>query len=659
MMFIKEGIIMKHIKNLITVSSLLSIPVMYAAHTNQKEVTPKFTIRSQGFNSVRRLPGLVDNHIYLFGQEDRNNFYATWSLTPEFTRSFRNSKITECLFGDAVCDGSLSIQGSRVANRDSNALLADYFYLPTDFNSIVCFSPRIENITAELYSYKGFDYLLNGLYAWNTITFNWTKWALNIRENVQDYGTNGYDAGYFTPNALSRDVLLEDFRDYALGNTPGTFTQTIGTDDPQQEITAQLRPLQFAKMRKSKSKTNIADIRLGIGYNFLLTENGYLGLGIETAFPTGTRAKAEYLFEPQNGNDKHWELGVNIDGHYTFWRSACENHSCSINLHADILHMFAKRQRRTFDLCDKPLSRYMLAEKMGSEILFNLEGNGTAPDAQFKNIFTPVANITTFDVDVKVGVQADVLVWFNYTVCNWAIDFGYNFWGRSCEKIDVRCDCGQFTENTWALKGDAQVYGFDVDAVDVFGAVPLSATNSEATIYGGTNFGVGGLTTASDILTAKTNPNIDNPQLATGDVTDPFTADTELRVLPIADINDATNPQINTSIQPIFIKQSDINFVRTKGLTHKLFISFNYTWPDRERWIPYLGFGSEVEFAQNGGASCKSSCNQFACDNDCTESCDADCQTNCNTTCDTGNGACLTCGLSQWGIWVKGGVSFE
>ncbi len=53
---------------------------------------------------------------------------------------------------------------------------------------------------------------------------------------------------------------------------------------------------------------------------------------------------------------------------------------------------------------------------------------------------------------------------------------------------------------------------------------------------------------------------------------------------------------INSSFDPIFIKQDDINFVRTKGISHKVFSHLSYSWEDND-WNPYLGVGFEIEFA--------------------------------------------------------------
>ncbi len=152
---------------------------------------------------------------------------------------------------------------------------------------------------------------------------------------------------------------------------------------------------------------------------------------------------------------------VGITAHYLFCQSEDEAAHFGIYLDANLTHMFKNEQRRCFDLCGKPLSRYMLAARVNDENTVDLEGNGVLADALFSSEFTPVANITTFDVDVKVGVNADIALWLNYTCGGWSWDFGYNIWARSCEKItfpnddcDNPCNLNTFREDTWVLKGD-------------------------------------------------------------------------------------------------------------------------------------------------------------------------------------------------------------
>ncbi|HRN77914.1 MAG TPA: hypothetical protein PLU71_01630 [Candidatus Dependentiae bacterium] len=635
--------------------SLILLATSLIITADHQTVTPKFTIRSQGTNALRRLVGTVDKvDIY-----DMDENYHNLSAMLEYTRSFNAPQIAECLFGSFLCDKRiLKIQGSQACNRDECALLADYFYLPTDFSSEVIIEPLIQNVLIDFNYYVGFDHLVHGLYFWVQAPLTWTKWDLRYHERVIDPGINAYNEGYFTVNALPRNQLLNSFAEFVSGNAPGTdnvVTQFAakGADAINAQFDTTFQSLQCARIcPDSKTNTSLSELRFALGWNFLLKEDYHLGLNIQASAPTGNKVKSKFLFSPQNGNDKHWELGGGLGAHYIFWRSQDEEKHFGFYLDANITHMFNNNECRCFDLCNKPLSRYMLAEKLTTDVADNLEGNGTAATAQFNEVFAPVANLTTFDVNVSVAVNADVVAMFNYTSGSWSWDFGYNFWGRSCEKIKLDCKCPTFLENTWALKGDAQVYGYmsasDTDLL-INDPVALSATQSEATINAGKNFPASGTITTAQINAGRLNPNIDNPQLATAD-----TSDTALN----ASRSSGGLGQIHTSIQPVFIAQSDVNFVRTKGISNKIFYHMGYTWTEKNHALPYVGIGGEVEWASTSGSSC---CKDD-CETDCcgiVVCCDADtkCDEKCDDSCDA-SGSCVKCGLSQWGIWFKAGANF-
>jgi len=619
-----------------------------------RSVTPKFTIRSQGTNAVRRMVQSVGNtNLY-----DIDSFNGTFALTLEYGQSFDNDEIAKCLFGSSC---KIDVQGSHLVGRNENAWLADYFYLPTDFDGSFSVDPKIQNFSADFFYYFGLDQWAQGLYAWIQFPVTWTKWDLNFCEDIRSTGTNNHCEGYFTPNELPRAQLLNSFSSYLCGNAPGNGSISQTFDNyAEDEITCvtKFNSLNCAKICcdcGDETKTTVPEIRFALGWNFLLEEDYHLGLNIQASAPTGNNVSPTYLFAPQNGNDNHWELGVGLGTHFILWRSEDEEKHFGFYLDANVTHMFNNSQCRCFDLCGKPLSRYMLAEKLTQPVDYNLSGipdltssTTTAANYQFAKEFAPVANITNLKVDVSVGVNADIVAMFNYTSCGLSWDFGYNFWGRSCEKIKLDCNCDSFKENTWALKGDAAVYGYMLDDSPPLIAdnpVALSATMSKATINGGDNFGKAGVAGGSvAALAGKANPNIDNPQIAlAGGTIDDLQFLTPQR----GDIVNVENT--HTSIQPVFIKQSDINFARTKGISHKIFSHLGYSWVDREKWIPYVGVGFEAEFASHGD-----NCNDDCCNDCCTSSCDTVCCDSKET-----NGNCLKCGLSQWGVWIKGGVSYR
>jgi len=304
--------------------------------------------------------------------------------------------------------------------------------------------------------------------------------------------------------------------------------------------------------------------------------------------------------------------------------------------------MFRTRHRRSFDLVNGGNSRYMLAEHLDTPVQNGLQGANDVPAiAQFFNEYTPIANLTTLDVNVSVGIQADITAMLNYTHCNWSYDLGYNFWGRTCEKISLRCDCPlAITEQTWAIKGDAHVFGW-IDSRAAGIPVALSATQSTATIHSGLNYIPGrafdynaGLNNAG---AAATNPSIDNSQLAESN-------GVPLYSTPLF----FANNQTHTSIQPVFLTIDDIDFDAgsTKGQTHKIFGAVTYAYNERCGFgfnvEPYLSLCAKVEWApsQDNGTS--------------THFLNATSPSACTTV-----NCCQRVAASEWGIWLKGGATFN
>lgn len=624
---------MKHLIKKLNVIVLCAIAAPLHA-----EVAPYFSIRSQGVDAARELAGWTQ-HVNLY---DVGKVYGSFAVTPEYTRSFRPSAIAQSLLGQGSCGRQcptvINISGSRVA-REETDWLADYFYLPTDYQSTLEFAPRIENVLLDLNLYVNFESLVNGLFFRFHVPICYTRWNLDFSECMISSGTHSYDAGYFAPTEVPRSSLLKSFSQYACGNTV--------VDVPN--IT--FDRLNFARFNHSvQTKTGISDMHAILGYNFVNACDYHFGVGARVAFPTGNSPDGDLLFEPIVGNGKHWEFGAHITTHGILWRNPeDENNYFGFYMDANITHMFAAHQTRTFDLKNKPLSRYMLAERLGRPITDGLVGatdtagtNPTVPNAQFKSEFSPVANISTFNVKVSMAAQADIAAQFTYADHGFTWDIGYNFWGRSCEKIkrsNNQClsSCpttAEFAPNTWALKGDAQVFGFasaiggGAEPVSLNQAVPLSATESEATIHAGTNYPATGAVTMAQVEGGRRNPNVDGAQYAfAGSAQVPLFATTTL-----------ASDNIKTSIQPQFINICDISFLGTRGISNKVYTQFTYSWLHHRRTIPFIGVGGLIEIGHRNTPACNNS------------SCALSCAKTCNS--------CVNTSLTQWGILLKGGVSF-
>lgn len=604
-------------------------------------VLPYISIRSQSVDSARDLVGITDK----INMYDMENLYITTAFTIEGTRSFDSDALSHCLFGltqpslTASDELSVAVTGSQVPDRGPTDWLADYFGLSTTYQSRLFFKPRVSNLIIDFAAYVGLDEWLCGLYFWIHAPLVITRWDLNFREEVNhDLALLGYPAGYFAPSAIPATNLVAQAQDF--------FSDL---DVPTLAIDLPFEPLEFARLEQARQhKTALAEIQMALGYNFVLTDCSYFGLNFRVYAPTGNRPKGIFAFEPIVGNGKHWEVGAGFMTGYMFWRSEDDESSLGFYAVGNFTHLCRTTQWRTFDLVGKPVSRYMLAQRLGTLVsnLFAAPNQGdvtnaTEPIAQLRtgNVpqfsYTPVANITTIPVYVSSPVQVDITALFDYSACGLSVDVGYNFWARACEKISIRHDTGPLrleSGNVWALKGDAQVFGFRAtDAVSPGpDSIALSATQSTATIHVGANDG------------DAQNPGVDNPEFAF--FTNTNDAD-QIVILPGQAGGAAT--QQRTSNDPVFLSLDDIDLKRgaSKGMSHKIFAHISYTWTECDDVVPYLGVGGKAEFGprHNGqpciGTSCPATQLTVA-------------------TCGGCKG-CQRCNLSEWGVWIKGGLFFS
>ncbi|MFC1842896.1 hypothetical protein ACFLYU_04525 [Candidatus Dependentiae bacterium] len=613
--------------------------------------------RSQSLNKAKELVGWQP-FTHRYARDDTNgSLYSSI----EFTSSFRSGWIAQYLFGDDLVNGqTLLVQGSAVENRHPKAWLADYFGLPIDFESIVTFCPKIKNIIVDFNTYFGLNKFVKGLYLKIHFPIASTKWELNMSECIKVKGQQPFPIGYMSigqpptpevPAPLDRSFLPASFVDAVqIGTTFGD----------------QRKSMLFGAMPcKQLKKTRFSDIHATFGYDFILKKDYCLGLSLNVVFPTGNRPDARYLFEPIVGNGKHWELGVGLNSSWIFYRSSeNENRHAGIWLDAVVTHMFKACQARSFDFCGKPNSRYALLMEMikASEIessdlvgtgtdsinkfegfdgadIINQDPTGQTVTPKFANYFysistnctekwsglTPAVNYTTRLVDVRINVQADIAIKFAYVGQDFSFDIGYNFWARTREKISPCKDyCLNEPETKYALKGDAIIWGRDVD--DEISYDPLSGSQCKADIHSGQNMKL----RKTDPDAADKNMGVDNPEFAWlllyGQHSEELENDTFIQK-----VNGATtevygsyepNVQMYSSFNPKLLSPEDLDTCHSaSAITHKIFAHANYEWKDREeKWRPFAGVGGEAEFAPR------------------TRKHRA---------------------ISQWGIWLKAGVAFQ
>jgi len=563
---------------------------------------PCFQPRPQSWNAARELVGWQQ----FINKFDMEEMYGAVYLTPEYTRSFNSCKLAGYLFGSDYHQNGNKLTISGIQKRDDNGSsiargenewLADYFGLPLDFVSEVKFCPKISNFILDFGLYVGGKGAAENCFFKLHAPLVHTRWELGMKETVLVKGAIDTPSQYMSEESISLNDLPEEFADSAINGkyTFGDMTEA----------------LKYSKINDKcckLTKTRIADIELALGWNVIQEEDAHLGVMIRAAFPTGGKRCCDYLFAPVVGNGGHYELGGGLTSSARLWTSDDEEKSFWFYLDANIMHLFKRKLWRTFELTDKPNSRYMLVMEMKSDVENLYAGPATttnpAPNYQYAGTLQPLANISTCCTDVSINVMGEAAAKLTWNHRNWSVDLGYNVWGRTGEKICKEC-C--IDENKYALKGDARIYGKRESDDAIIG---LSATESKADIHSGTNIPTN---TIYNSTSFGKNIGIDNAALAWGDSggTDPL----EIR----------TN-QTNTSLQPKLLSSQDLETCPTpSALSHKVFAHVSYAWKDdvqdEDGWTPYLGLGGEAEF------SAKTDGNYSA--------------------------------LSQWGVWVKAGYAYS
>jgi len=575
------------------------------------QVTTYLTPHTPSMNVARQRMGLqmLTNYI------DEDDRWPIFCLTGWVTESFREKQIARCFFGCDYneCTRLLTIAGSQVEHRSRRDWLADYFGLPTDFKSELHFEPVMINAILEPYIFWQFA---RNFFVTAYVPCGYTRWDMNMHECVVERGENPLAPGYFSDTETPRENLLERFSSFA----SGAKVPQIANTEFHHLHNARINPC-------SLTKTGMTEGVFTLGWRPVAGESIILDLYVRGAIAGGNKPEGIFLFEPILGNGHHGELGGGISFECMMWE--CEPSEERVFFSFDFVasHLFSTKQRRSFDLCNKPNSRYMLASKFGMPIEQNLvglvQGNEATPSAQFKREFTSVANLTTGDVDVSIPAQVNLSFLITYEKKQMYWTFGYGFWRRSCENISF-CNALCLAPCTWALKGDAHVIGFETPGNE---PVALSATQSRATIHAGRNTPTSrntptkGASDPAEIALAAQNPFIDNPASALADSTNSGIHN------PLLTLPNGIN-QINTSIEPIFICVTDIDRLSaaSHGSAHQIVGEFGYTWYERCH-TPFIGFGAEVELGHGGQSTSPR------------------------------EDECINCSLSFWSIWLKGGFA--
>lgn len=441
-------------KKVLSITLLAAMCTAFADNDRDTFGKPFFVARSQGENLARRLVGEV-HELY----PCLNCFNGIISFTPEYSRTFNSKQLgkyfsfrepSEDCTEDEIKSYIMRFRGSNVGTPAERDVLAENFLLASDFNSDVALKPRVENFILDINARFNMDNVLCGLYFEIGLPIVRTDWDMRLEE------CGPINQGTTIDIAAANAPAVEPFKATAPFNsiinawkglcedTTLPFTSATG-GLPDNPININIEKLKFARIDGKQKEWGLAEVIIVLGRNYICDECSHFGMNIRVAVPTGTRPKAEFVFEPIVGSGRHARIGGGMSGHIMLWEDNCDDSSFSMWFDSAIYHLFQAKQKRTFDLRGNGVgSRYLLFKKF-TDGQFLAGDTGTL-------VLGP--NVTTRDAKVKINVAGEAVILFDYQQYGMTLDFGYNIWGRSKESITLD---EQIPEDTFGLLGDTPI----------------------------------------------------------------------------------------------------------------------------------------------------------------------------------------------------------
>ncbi len=182
-----------------------------------------------------------------------------------------------------------------------------------------------------------------------------------------------------------------------------------------------------------KKRTGVAELRIKIGTSYISEDcfqlNYYSILGI----PTGNKQSGEIMFEAVNGNNHHLGIGAGINMQAPLNRNTSDWAWC-VFLDLESVILIRNKQDRTYDLLNKPWSRFVLVNKP------IIEGKPFDP-ATTTNL--PGVNFFTQRIYAKPFNVVDFALGWRLKVKSVEGEIGYGIWGHPTERTNLNTPIDQ------------------------------------------------------------------------------------------------------------------------------------------------------------------------------------------------------------------------
>ena len=191
---------------------------------------------------------------------------------------------------------------------------------------------------------------------------------------------------------------------------------------------------------QSMSKTALSNVELRAALQVANNEHSHMESWLGVNIPTGNTPQGINVFEPVVGDNHHWAafLGSSFGVH------VYENEKWDLVIFSEfdfnIQYFFAHNEVRSFDLIDRPWSRYM--QYYSSVAQATTASNSVDPVIGL-TLHTPGINLLTQSLNVKPGYARTFNVAWDLLWKKFELEVGYNFYARQAECINSGCNLPQ------------------------------------------------------------------------------------------------------------------------------------------------------------------------------------------------------------------------
>lgn len=181
------------------------------------------------------------------------------------------------------------------------------------------------------------------------------------------------------------------------------------------------------------TRWRLADIEVKLGIQ-TEREDHLFGAYVGAIIPAGNRPCGEYLFEPMVGHNKH--AGITSGGyvHVRLWENESETRKFGFSVYAHRQYLFSACECRSFDLKCRPWSRYMQVYISKEQAI---EASHITDPTLTSMFATPGINVFTQCLCVSPRYSLSLINGWVYTGKKWDLEFGYNFYSRQAECVEL------------------------------------------------------------------------------------------------------------------------------------------------------------------------------------------------------------------------------